>query len=168
MRFESSQVKAPPPSRGRMRPPTAVQNSNSSFGEEQGRFEVGDQMWSARERTIITRTKQYLERRKKYKRWKLKNWKLCWAQRRLDFDFKRILEEATDEKGCAIFETFSTDGPSDFLVVSRGERTVATKIRLLLQVNGWWQEGLEEQRVGWMELGGKKGSGKLSGEIASP
>ena len=62
MRYESSQVKAPPQSRRRMRPPTPLQNSNSSFGEEQGRFEVEDQMWSARERPIIARTKQNLEK----------------------------------------------------------------------------------------------------------
>ena len=34
-------------------------------------------------------------------------------------DFRRILEEARNKKGCAIFETFSSDGPSEFLVVSR-------------------------------------------------
>ena len=53
-----------------------------------------------------------------------------------DVDLRRILEEARDEKGCAIFETFSTDGPSAFFVVSRSrwdkdkkeaERTMATK-----------------------------------------
>ena len=60
MRSQGSQVKAPPVSR-RIRPPTPLQNSNSSFGEEQGRFEVGEQKWSARERMIIARTKQYLE-----------------------------------------------------------------------------------------------------------
>ena len=32
----------------------------------------------------------------------------------VDVDFRRILEKARDEKGCAIFETFSTDGPSAF------------------------------------------------------
>ena len=37
----------------------------------------------------------------------------------VDVDFRRILEEARDEKGCAIFETLSTDGPSKFVVVSR-------------------------------------------------
>ena len=36
-----------------------------------------------------------------------------------DVDFRRILEEARDEKGCPMFETSSTDGPSEFLVVSR-------------------------------------------------
>ena len=61
MRYESSQVKGPPLSRRRMRPPTPLQNSNDTFEEEQGHFEVEDQMWSARERTSIARTKQYLE-----------------------------------------------------------------------------------------------------------
>ena len=29
-------------------------------------------------------------------------------------DFRRILEEARDKKGRAVFETFSSDGPSEF------------------------------------------------------
>ena len=33
--------------------------------------------------------------------------------------FMRILEEARNEQGRAIFETFSSKGPSEFLVVSR-------------------------------------------------
>ena len=65
MRFECSPVKAPPLSRRRMRPPTPLQNSNYSFGEEQERFEVEDQMWSARERTIIARTKTVPGRKEK-------------------------------------------------------------------------------------------------------
>ena len=36
-----------------------------------------------------------------------------------DVDFRRILEETRDEKGCAIFEFFSSDGPSEILVVSK-------------------------------------------------
>ena len=64
MRYESTQVKALPLSRRRTRPPMPLQNSNSSLGEEQVRFEVEDQMWSARERTIIARPKQYFEERK--------------------------------------------------------------------------------------------------------
>ena len=39
----------------------------------------------------------------------------------IDVDFRRILEEARDDKGCAIFETFSTDVPSKFVVVSRSK-----------------------------------------------
>ena len=61
--YESSQVKASPISRSRMRPPTPLQNSNDAFEEAQERFVVDDQMWSARERTIIARIKQYLEER---------------------------------------------------------------------------------------------------------
>ena len=64
MRFESSQVKAPPLSRRRMMPPTPLQNSYSSFEEEQGHFAVEDQIWSARHRTVIARTKQYLKESK--------------------------------------------------------------------------------------------------------
>ena len=35
-----------------------------------------------------------------------------------DVDFRRIMKEARDKKGCAIFETFGPDGPSEFLAVS--------------------------------------------------
>ena len=62
MRFEGSPVKAPPLSRRRMTPPTPLQNSYSSFEEEQGHFDVEDQIESARDRTVIARTKQYLEK----------------------------------------------------------------------------------------------------------
>ena len=70
------------------------------------------------------------------------------------------------EKGCAVFETFSTDGPSDFLVgqsFARGrapkeaERTVGGQNLSASSSERQWQEGLEELR-GWMELAGKKGS----------
>ena len=67
MRYESTQVKALALSRRRTRLPMPSQNSNSSLGEEQVRFEVEDQMWSARERTIIARPKQYFEERKNVK-----------------------------------------------------------------------------------------------------
>ena len=63
MRFEGPQVKAPPPSRRRMMPPTPLQNSYSSFEEEQGHFEEENQMWSARDKAVIAKTKQYLEER---------------------------------------------------------------------------------------------------------
>ena len=58
MRFEEPQVKAPPLSRRRMRPPTPLQNSYSSFEKEQANFEVEDQMWIAKDGTIIAKTKQ--------------------------------------------------------------------------------------------------------------
>ena len=49
-------------------------------------------------------------------------------------DFRRILEEATDEKGCAIFETFSTDGPRDGTSTEGSGTRLGGKIRLPLQV----------------------------------
>ena len=62
MRFEGSQVKAPPLSRRRMMLPTPLQNSYSSFEEEQEHFEVEDQIRSSRDRTVIARTKRYREK----------------------------------------------------------------------------------------------------------
>ena len=78
----------------------------------------------------------------------------------VDVDFRRILDEAMDEKGCAIFETFSTDGPSEFLVVSRSrwdkyQRKWNAPWRqnsAACASDGWWQDGLEEQRVGWSSV----------------
>ena len=57
----------------------ASQNSHAPFEEEQGHFEVEGQMWSARDRLVIAKTKQYLEKSER-KRWKLKSWNLSWAQ----------------------------------------------------------------------------------------
>ena len=37
-----------------------IAKSYASFEEEQGYFEVDDQMWRARDRAIIAKTKQYL------------------------------------------------------------------------------------------------------------
>ena len=149
MRYKISQAKAPPQSRRRMRPPTPLQNSGSSFGEEQGRFEVEDQIWSARERTIIARTKQYLEKRKSIKV-NIEELKTLLGPDDSDVDFRRILEEARDKKGCAIFETFSTDGPSKFVVVSRSrwdkhKRRLNAPWRHISSASasdGQWQEGL--------------------------
>ena len=48
-------------------PPTPLQNSYSSFKQEQGHFEVEDQIWSVLDSTVIARTKQYLEESKSVK-----------------------------------------------------------------------------------------------------
>ena len=117
MRFGGPQVKAPPPSRRRTMPPTTLQNSCSSCGEEQGHFEVEDPMWSARDRTIIAKTKQYLEE-KTFEAGNLRVG-ISATPDDTDVDFCRNLEEARDEKRCPIFETFSADGSSEILVVSR-------------------------------------------------
>ena len=36
-----------------------------------------------------------------------------------EVDFRRTVEEARNKQGRAIFDTFSSEGPSEFLVVSR-------------------------------------------------
>ena len=159
MRYKNSQVKAPPLSRRRMRPPTTLQNSNHAFEEVQGRFAVEDQKWSARERTIIARTKQYLEESYSVKV-EVEELEDLLGPDHVDVDFMRILEEARDEKGCAIFEALSTDGPSKFVMVSRSrwdkhQRKWNAPWRQNSSASacdGWWQEGLEQQRVGWSSV----------------
>ena len=85
-------------------------------GEEQGRFEVEDQMWSARERTIIARIKQYLE--KVTVKVEVEELEDLLGPDDVVVVFKRRLTEARGEEGCATFETFSTDGLSEFMVAS--------------------------------------------------
>ena len=174
MRYESTQVKAPPLSRRRMRPPTPLQILNSSFEEEQGRFVVEDQMWSAREITIIVRTKQYLEGRKSMKV-EVEELEDLLGPDDIDVDSRRILDEARDEKGCAMFETFSTDGPSTFVMVSRSRRdkhqrkwTAPWRQNSSASAcDGWVARG-PGTAESWMELGGQKsegGSGRLPGKL---
>ena len=62
MRCEGSAVKAHPLSRRRTTPPTPMHNSYTSFVRVHGRYEEEGRGWNARERTIVARTKQYLER----------------------------------------------------------------------------------------------------------
>ena len=158
MRFEGSQAKAPPQSRRRTIPPTPLQNSYSSSEEEQGHFEVEDQSWSARDRTIIARTKQYLEEGCIMKKWKFEELESLLGPDDSDVNFKRILEEALDERGCAIFKIFSSDGPSEFLVVSRTRWDQPWRQNLSSSSSGrQWQAGLEEQRVTWSTSQRKRG-----------
>ena len=82
MWFEEPQVKVPPMSRRRMRPSTPLQNSHSSFEEEQVNFEVEDQQNS-------TSTSEELEP--------------LLGPDDTEVNFRRVLEEARDEKGCQSF-----------------------------------------------------------------
>ena len=174
MRFEGPQVKAPPSSCRSMMPPTPLQNPHSSFEEEQWHFEVEDQMWSATDRTIIAKAKLYLEEGKSSKM-EIEELESLLGPDDTDVDFRRILEEARDENCCAIFETFGTVGPSEFLVVShlrwdKHQRRRNAPWRQNSSASSserQWQEGLEEQRVGWSSLGRKvKGSsGELCGNL---
>ena len=70
-----------------MMPPTPLQNSYSSFEEEQGHFGVEDQMWGARDRTIIAKTKQYLELSKSLKL-EIQELGSFLGQNDLDMDFR--------------------------------------------------------------------------------
>ena len=156
MRFEGSQAKAPPQRRRRTMLPTPLQNSYSSFEEAQGHFEVEDQTWSARDRTVIAGTKQYLEESKSLKI-EVEELESLLGPDDSDVDFRRILEEARGERGCAIFETFSSEGPSEFLVIIRmrwdeHQRRLNAPWRQNSSASSCgrqWQAGLEEQRVAW-------------------
>ena len=82
-----------------------------------------------------------------------------------EVDFRRILEEARNKKGLAISETFSSEGPSEFLVVRARRDEHRRKLRAqkevsrtppMLQQNLFssanerqWQADLEEQRSVW-------------------
>ena len=66
---EAPHVKAPPISRRSTMPPTPLQNSNSSFGEEQRCLEVEDQVLHARDRVVIARTKTVPGSKSKTLRW---------------------------------------------------------------------------------------------------
>ena len=114
MRYEGSSVTAPPLSRRRMTPPTPLQNSYASFEGEQGRYEVEGRGWSAKERTLVARTKQFLERSHSMKV-QVEELEDLLGPEDVDVDFRRILKEARDEKGRRIFETFSSNDMS-FLV----------------------------------------------------
>ena len=58
--YESSPVQAPPQS-SRMMPPTPQQSSPSSIEERQWQIEE-DQIWNARDRTVIAGMEQHLEK----------------------------------------------------------------------------------------------------------
>ena len=79
-----------------------------------------DQIWSARDRdtAMIARRKQYLEESYSMEV-EVEELESLLGPDDPDVDFRRILEEARDENDCAIFETFTSEGPSEFLVVSR-------------------------------------------------
>ena len=110
IRYESPPVKARQLSTRRMMPPTPLHNSYSSFfEEEQGHVEVEDQTWSARDRTVVARTRQYLEESKSLKV-EVEELKSLLGPDDSDVDLTRILEEARDKKGCSIFETASSEG----------------------------------------------------------
>ena len=113
MRYEGSPVKAPPLSRRRMTP-SPVQNSYTFFVRDHGRYDEEGREWNARGRTIIARTTQFLERSHSVKV-QVEALEDLLGPEDVDVDFKRILQEARDEQGRKILETFSSNDMS-FLV----------------------------------------------------
>ena len=88
-----------------MKPPAPLQNSYTSFESEQGSYEEEGRGWNARERTIIARTKQYLESSSGVKV-RVEELEELLRPEDVDVDFRRILKEAREERGRKIFETW--------------------------------------------------------------
>ena len=148
MRFEEPQVKAPPVSRRRrMRPPTPMQSSYSSFEEEQGHFEEGSSD------VEVPETERSLERSYSVKV-EIEELESLLGRDDVDVDFRRILKEARDERGCETFETFSTDGLREFLVAEwsrwdKYKRAPRRQDSSASTSEGWWREDQEQPIVGW-------------------
>ena len=81
---------------------------------DHGRYEEEGRGWNARERTIIERTKQFWERSVSVKV-QVEALEALLGPEGVDVDLRRILNEARDEQGRRIFETFSSNDMS-FLV----------------------------------------------------
>ena len=158
MWYEGSPVKAPPFSRIRMTPPTPMQNSYTSFVRGQGRYEEEGRGWNARERTIIARIKQYLEKSFSVKVQFEASEDLLGPDD-MEVDLRRILKEARDDRGRNIFETFGSKDLS-FLVAewSRWSKFKKAPLRRDSSASardGWWHASLgqsqEQMVVGWSQ-----------------
>ena len=100
--MKARQQKRPPLSRRRMMPPTPLQSSHSSCEERKWQIEVEDQIWHARDRTVIVKTKQYKEESHSMKV-EVEELESLLGPEDPDVDFRRILEEARTKQGRAIF-----------------------------------------------------------------
>ena len=159
MRYEGSPVIAPPITRRRMTPPTPMLNSCTSLDGKQGSYEEEGSGWNARERTIIARTKQYLEKSYSVKV-QVEALEALLGPEDVDVYFRRIQKEARDEQGRKIFETFSSNDRC-FLVAdwSRWDRYTRAPWRQHPSASasdGWWQARLgqpqEQLIVGWSQI----------------
>ena len=101
MRYEGSTVITLPLPRRRMTPPTPVQNSYTFFVRDHRRYE-GGRGWNARERTIIARTKQLLERSFSVKV-RVEELEGLLGPEDVDVDFRRILERSKRRKWAKYF-----------------------------------------------------------------
>ena len=153
--YERSPVIAPPLSRRRMTPPIPVQNSYTSVERDQGRHEEEGRGWIARERTIIARTNQFLERGHSVKV-RVEELEGLLGRKDVDVDFRQILKEASDERGRKIVETFSSNDMS-FVVAewSRWDKYKRAPWRQESEASardGWRQDALEQLIVGWSPI----------------
>ena len=112
-------------------------------------------MWSARDRTTTAKTKQYLEESKDSLKVEIEELESLLGVDDTEVDFRRIQEEARDEKGCSTFETFSTDGPSEFLVTTRSRWDMHQK-----RPNAPWRQELDGAR--WKEGSWEQGTVTLN------
>ena len=126
MYCDGTPVKAPPASRRKIMPPTPQQSPQPSIEAMQLKMEVEDQefvckgeyWWTACDRVVIARMEQYLDRSESMKL-EIEELELVIGPEDSEVAFGHFLMYARKKKGRKIFETFSSKGPSEFLVVSR-------------------------------------------------
>ena len=116
------------------------------------------QGWSARERTIIARTKQYLKDSYTVKV-EAEVLEDLLGPEDVDVDLRRILKEARDERGRNIFETFGSNDKS-FLEAewSRWDKYKRAPRRpdsSACARDGWRREVQEQLIVSWSPIGEK-------------
>ena len=106
-------------------------------------------MWSAKEITIIARTKQFLERSYSVQV-QVEELEDLLGPEDVDVNVRRILKEA---------RTFSSDGLSNFLVAewSRWDKykkwdSPWSQDYSASASEGWWREDQEQPRVGWSAM----------------
>ena len=117
---EETPVKAPPTSRRRMMPLTPQQGSHSSVEamQWQNEMEVQGSSWNARERTVIARMEQNVNESDSMKV-EVEELEVLLGPEDSEVDLRHILMYARKKQDRKIFEIFSSEGPSEFLVVSR-------------------------------------------------
>ena len=145
MRYEGSQVKALPITRRRMTLPTLVQNSFTFFERDQGSYEEG-RSWDARERTIIARTKQYLERSYSVKV-RFEELEGLRGPEDVDVDLRRILKSARDERGGARFSKPSVRMTRVSLWLSGRDGTTPWREDSSVSASDGWRQEVQEQLI---------------------
>ena len=86
--------------------------------EDQEFAHEGEYRWTARHRVVTSRMEQYLDRSESMKV-EIEELELLLGPEDSEIDLRYILTNARKNKGRRIFAIFSSQGPSEFLVVSR-------------------------------------------------